>query len=185
MNTKKQMGKVGMGLAAVIVLASAATAQFEGSASASTVSGPPQTVDVSAGTVAFKAPEGALIGIDWINMGFALAGIQGPPSLLGSGQIEALGRSKIVLLDAAPQALALLFVSLSSDPRPFKGGTLVPAEPTFQLAIATDASGSITLCIAGSAGLPAGFDLVLQYAVVDAAAPQGVALSNAIQTTTH
>jgi len=185
MNTKKQMGKVGMGLAAVMVLVSAATAQFEGSAAASTVSGPPQVSDVSAGTVAYMAPDGTLVGIDWINMGFALAGIQGPPSLKGSGKIAPFERSKITLLDAAPQALAMLFVSLSSDPRPFKGGTLVPAEPTFQLAIVTDASGSIELGISGSAGLPAGYDLVMQYAVLDAAAPQGVALSNAIQTSTH
>ena len=185
MNTKKQMGKVGMGLAAVVVLASAATAQFEGSAAASTVSGPPQTLDVSAGTAAYKAPDGLLIGIDWINIGFALSGVSGPPQLQGSGKIASGERAKIVLLDAAPQALAMLFVSLSSDPQPFKGGTLVPAQPGFSVAIVTDETGSITLGISGSANLPAGYDLVMQYAVVDAAAPQGVALSNAIQTTTH
>ena len=185
MNTKKQMGKVGMGLAAVTMLVSAATAQFEGSAAASTVSGPPQATDVTAGSPAFKAPDGLLIGIDWINMGFALAGIQGPPLLKGSGTIAPFERSKIVLLDAAPQALAMLFVSLSSDPQSFKGGTLVPAQPGFSVAIVTDASGSITLGLSGSANLPAGYDLIMQYAVVDAAAPQGVALSNAIQTTTH
>jgi len=186
MNANKQMGgKLGMGLAAVLVLATAATAQFEGSAAASTVIGPPQSTDVIAGTAATQGLDGHLIGVTWINMGFALAGIQGPPSLKGTGKIAPYERSKIVLLDAAPQALAMLFVSLSSDPQPFKGGTLVPAAPAFHLAIMTDASGSIELEISGSANLPAGFDLVMQYAVLDEAAPQGVALSNALQTSTH
>jgi hypothetical protein len=186
MNTNKQMcGKLGMGLAALLLLASAATAQFDGSAVASTVSGPAQSTDVVAGTAACMGTDGQLIGVDWINMGFALAGVQGPPSLKGSGKIAPFERSKIVLLDAAPESLALLFVSLSSNPKPFKGGTLVPAEPAFHLAIVTDSSGGIELSISGSANLPAGFDLVMQYAVLDEAAPQGVALSNAVQTSTH
>ena len=141
--------------------------------------------DVTAGTAAYKAPDGAVIGLDWINIGFALSGVSGPPQLQGSGKIASGERAKIVLLDAAPSSLAMLFVSLSADPQPFKGGTLVPAAPAFHLAIVTDSTGGIELSISGSAGLPAGLDLVMQYAIVDASALQGVALSNALQTSTH
>ena len=185
MNTKRMCGKLGMGLAAVLVLVSAATAQFEGSMAQSTVTGPAEATDVTAGTAAYKAPEGTLIGLDWINSGFALSGVSGPPQLMGSGKIASGERAKITLLDAAPSSLAMLFVSLAADPQPFKGGTLVPAAPAFQLAIVTDSTGGIELSISGSAGLPAGLDLVMQYAIVDASAVQGVALSNALQTSTH
>jgi len=183
---KQSRGALWMGMAAVLTMTSAVAAQFQGSSAQSTVSDPPSSsADVVGGSAPFMGTNGQIITVNWIDLGFALSGVAGDPKLKGSGTIAPGERAKIVLKDAAPLSLAVLFVSLDAAPTPFKGGTLVPDATSFSLVIATDYEGRIELPISGSANLPAGYDIVMQYAITDAAAPQGVSLSNALQTSTH
>ncbi len=122
-------------------------------------------------------------GSPWTNLGFALPGVNGNPSLVGTGPLTTGSAGTLTLSNAAgPGATAILFVSLSSTPAPFKGGTLVPVPILLQLTLFTAGNpGSIPL---GWASWPSGLSgqsLYFQYAIADAGAVNGVALSNALR----
>ena len=118
----------------------------------------------------------------WIDLGFGLAGVHGVPALAGSGTLVAGSPGSLALQNAAPSAIAVLFVAFSSNPVAFKGGTLVPVPIAYQFTLPTGPAGALTLpWVAWPAGLPAGTSLFFQFAVQDAAAVQGVALSNGVK----
>jgi hypothetical protein len=117
----------------------------------------------------------------WTGMGSGLAGVSGTPSLIGSGTLVAGSGNAIDLANAAPSAPAGLFIALSSTPVAFKGGVLLPVPFLAVLSLATSAAGTVPLPFVMPAGVPTGTQLWLQWAVQDAAAVQGVALSNAIR----
>ncbi len=122
-------------------------------------------------------------GSPWTNLGFALAGVNGNPMLAGTGPLKTGSSGTLTLSNAAgPGALAVMFASLSSAPAPFKGGTLVPVPIASQITLLTAGSpGSIPLSWSSwPAGL-SGQSLYLQYAIADAGAVNGVALSNALR----
>jgi probable HAF family extracellular repeat protein len=123
-------------------------------------------------------------GGSWISLGSGLAGSAGVPQLAGTGSLVAGSSVTVTLSSARPNAAALLFVSTSSTPAPFKGGTLVPVPIVAMLALATSPAGGITLPIdPWPAGLPSGAPIYWQYGVQDPAAVHGVALSNALKST--
>jgi len=117
----------------------------------------------------------------WNNLGSGLAGIAGAPSLSGTGGLFVGTQGALLLSNAAPSALSLLFVALSGTPSPFKCGTLVPVPFVTSFTLATSPSGAIPL---GWASWPAGLSglsLYFQYAIQDAGAICGAALSNALR----
>jgi len=116
----------------------------------------------------------------WSAQGGALAGIAGEPLLVGNGPLDAVGGNTVELSQAAPGAPAALFAALSSTPVPFKGGLLLPIPFLTPLLFVTGPAGTLPLGFVLPAGVPAGTELWLQWAIQDAAAPFGVALSNAI-----
>lgn len=122
----------------------------------------------------------------WANAGSALAGVSGAPLLVGHGTLQGASAGDIALSAAAPVAAAVLFVSLTAAPAPvpFKGGSLVAFPVIAQLPVVTGASGNLTLPFLWPTGLPAGLHLDFQYAIQDAAAVKGVALSNALDALT-
>jgi len=121
----------------------------------------------------------------WEDLGSGLAGVAGVPALAGAGTLEPGSPGSLSLTSAKPSALTNLFVSFASTPASFKGGTLVPVPPASTLSLFTNGVGSIPLSWpAWPAGLPAGTSLFFQYAIADAAAPAGVALSNALHAVT-
>jgi hypothetical protein len=121
----------------------------------------------------------------WTDLGFALAGLGGEPSLTGTGTLAPGSPGTLTLSDAASTASAGLFFSLASTPTPFKGGTLVPVPATLVLPMVTTAGGAIPLAWATwPSGLPSATSIFVQYAVADAGAPAGVALSNALEGVT-
>jgi hypothetical protein len=117
----------------------------------------------------------------WLELGFGLAGLNGVPALAGTGTLATGSTGGLSLGGAAPAAFAMLFISLSGNAAPFKCGTLVPAPVAFQLPLVTGSGGAIPLAwTSWPAGL-AGLSLYFQYAIQDAAAACGVALSNAVR----
>ena len=79
---------------------------------------------------------------------------------------------------------AWLVLGVSPLQAPFKGGTLKPF-PFFDPAIlSTSPAGEIPVAFVMPLGLPAGTEVWVQWAIQDAAAIHGVALSNAIQGVT-
>ena len=117
----------------------------------------------------------------WTNLGFALPGATGVPLLVGTGDLSAGSAGTLTLCNAAPSSLAMLFASLGSTPAPFKCGTLVPLPVGRQLLLVTDGRGGAALEWASWPGDLSGLDLYFQYAIPDAGAICGVALSNALR----
>jgi hypothetical protein len=91
-----------------------------------------------------------------------------------------IGSNSVRLTNAAFSATAGLFFGLSSTPVAFKGGTLKPFPFFSPVILTTDFNGDIYVPFAMPAGIPAGTQLWVQYAIQDAAAINGVSLSNAI-----
>lgn len=121
----------------------------------------------------------------WTDLGSALGGVNGDPLFVGTGDLTDGSANSADLSNAAGSAMSGLFIGIDPNtPMSFKGGTLVPV-PVFQVVFATTSpTGEIsTGFIWPNAGV-SGFNLYAQWAITDAAAPQGFALSNAIQGTT-
>jgi trimeric autotransporter adhesin len=116
----------------------------------------------------------------WTSLGVALEGVDGLPHLSGTGTLLAGTPASITLAHAAPSAATVLFASLANHPTAFKGGLLVPVPAALTLPLMTGPTGAIPIPIATwPAGL-SGLDVFFQYAIQDAAAIHGVALSNAL-----
>lgn len=116
----------------------------------------------------------------WSDQGSALPGVAGPPQLAGAGPLTAGSANSIELSSAAPSALAGLFVALASAPIPFKGGTLLPNPFFSPMLLTTSPAGTLPLPFVMPVGVPPGTELWLHWAIQDATAVHGVALSNAV-----
>lgn len=116
----------------------------------------------------------------WQDLGSAHPGFDGPPRLYGFGTLLAGSPVSLELEEAQAFGPAVLFVALG-DPAPlaWKGGTLQAAPFVLAVVLVPSLQGQLKLPFTMLPGLE-GQDLVLQFAVVDAAASAGVALSNAI-----
>jgi plastocyanin len=132
---------------------------------------------------AFNQVGSVTVNSPWTNDGFALAGVNGDPCLYGNGPLTAGSNAELVLENAAPNALVGLFISFASIPTPFKGGTLctIPLDSLTLFPIGP--TGSVTLPSVIPGGIPAGTEVFWQYAIQDAAAIKGVAMSNCLRST--
>jgi hypothetical protein len=131
------------------------------------------------GTTSFV--QGTLGGSPWTNLGFALAGVSGPPALAGTGTLVAGSAGNLSLTSAKPSTASLLFISFTSTPVSFHCGTLVTMPIGSQILVTTSGAGSSTLSWGSWPGTLSGLDLYFQYAIPDAAAACGVALSNGLK----
>ena len=116
----------------------------------------------------------------WTDLGSGLAGVSGIPQLTGVGELLAGTPGSLALEDAAPSSPAVLFISASSTPTPFKGGTLLTVPVLLMLPLSTNPLGGMLLPWAAWPSGLSGASLFFQFAVSDAAAVHGVALSNAL-----
>lgn len=117
----------------------------------------------------------------WASVGDAVDGQYGEPRLFATGSLAPQNANTIALTHAAPHATSAIFAATSSAPAPFFAGTLL----AFPLALPpvvlpTNAAGAWSLTFEAPAAAPSGIELWVQCAVLDAAAPMGVALSNAV-----
>ncbi len=106
------------------------------------------------------------------------------PQLTGTGTMVGGQSGSIDQTNAKPSSPAVLFVAVSSVPLPFKGGTLVAVPALLTSVLSTSPAGSIPLPFTMPNGLPSGLDIYYQCGIQDSAAVKGVALSNALKSTT-
>lgn len=116
----------------------------------------------------------------WTDLGDALPGSGGPAVLAGQGALAPGSAAALDLSNAAPSALCFLLGAPTPNPTPLLGGTLVPAPTALFLPYATDAAGTLHLPFTCPTPMPSAFAFVFQFAVSDASAVFGVALSNAL-----
>ena len=119
----------------------------------------------------------------WTDEGSALAGVSGDPLLEASGGLVPTTRQFLDLSNAAPSAMSAIYASGSSSPAPFKGGTLLPGPALLTVFMGTNAEGGWEINFRAPAAA-SGTEIWVQVAIQDAAAVQGVSLSNAVKGTT-
>jgi N-acetylmuramoyl-L-alanine amidase len=108
-------------------------------------------------------------------------GTLGKPALVPKGPLTAGSTFSMKVVDAAPDAPAVLFFGFQSVPAPFFGGQLYPFPAPRLLTLVIDASGGAQGSGEWPAGVPSGTQVWFQLAVVDALVPDhGVALSDAL-----
>jgi hypothetical protein len=110
-------------------------------------------------------------------------GIYGNPYLEVKGTFVAGSSISVNLCDASPSSLAVLFLSLTSAPLPFKGGLLHTIPIVAQLNLGTSAGGLNYFEVVWPAGLPIGTEVYYQYGVADVTSAFGATLSNAVVST--
>lgn len=121
-------------------------------------------------------------GGPWIDLGFALPGVNGDPFLMGSGTGAVGTNNTLTLSNAAPSAPAMVFVGLgpAGTGVSFKGGTLIAFPFVMNLPFFTNAAGAIPIPFSMPGGV-SGLSLVFQYGISDGAAVSNVGLSNGLQ----
>ena len=128
--------------------------------------------------------DGVVLTPVFSEVGAGLAGVSGVPHLAGTGTLAAGSAGSLSLTLARPSSPAVLFMALASTPTPFKGGSLIPVPPLLTLSMSTNGSGGIVLPFVWPSGMPPETSIYFQFAIQDAAAVKGVALSNGLKGVT-
>jgi hypothetical protein len=121
----------------------------------------------------------------WYDLGNALAGTNGLPSLAGSGSLLAGDAVALALTNARASSPTLLIVGLSRLDAPFAGGTLVPALNFIISGLPTNALGDLTLASTWPTGIGSGVSVYFQFWILDPLGPAGFAASNAVEGVTQ
>lgn len=120
----------------------------------------------------------------WKDVGFALPGSTGAPTLAGSGLLLGGDPMTLTLANAKPLANAWMIVGFSGLFAPFKGGTMVP-NPNFVLGpFPVNGAGQLVLPATWPTGVPEMLTFWFQAWIQDAAGPAGFAASNALSALT-
>ena len=122
--------------------------------------------------------------IPWQSEGKPLPGTHGAPKLAASGPLAPATPVTLSLTNAKQSSTATLVVGAFALNASFKGGTLVPFPQFLVFGLPTGPAGALNLTAPWPGGLPGGVTLHFQYWIVDAAAPAGLAASNAMKGTT-
>ena len=120
----------------------------------------------------------------WTDLGGGTVGSNGTPTLDGGGVLLAGSIATLELTQAPPNAFMLAWVSLSSTPASFFGGTLHATPFSSQYALPADASGSFSAYTTWPDGLPPGTEAWFQFIVQDPSVLWGLTLSNGLKATT-
>ena len=118
----------------------------------------------------------------FVDLGPGKSGTLGFPSLTGVGDLSPGSGTGFTLTveNAFPFEPASMFVSLSSNPTPFKGGTFYPLPILTSLAFSTDSFGQVILPTAIPVGTPS-ISVVMQFWITDPFATKGVSATNGLQ----
>jgi arylsulfatase A-like enzyme len=121
--------------------------------------------------------------VPWLADTAGVPGVNGEPTLAGSGALIPGAVVSLTLANARPSAPALLYVGFSWLHEPFKGGIVGP-EPDVPVLLVTSPTGGLTLLAHWPLAMPPGLSVYYQYWIVDPAGPQGLSASNNIASLT-
>jgi len=120
------------------------------------------------------------LAAQFTDLGNALAGTTGLPTLQGLGPLQAGSAISLTLANAKPSTSWWLIIGFAQINAPFKGGVLVPSANLIIGPLPT-LGGSLPLIDTWPAGLPSGLALYFQGWISDAAGPKGFAASNGVK----
>jgi Right handed beta helix region len=136
--------------------------------------GPAPIVDI--GALELQTP--------WTDLGHALAGTSGAPTLIFDSTLFPLSIGELSLTGALPGSLAFLVIGLSQIDAPFKGGVMVPDADSLTV-VGPLAIGEFHVVVQWPFFIPAGVELYFQFWVPDPGGPKGFAASNALKGVTQ
>lgn len=119
----------------------------------------------------------------WTDLAGGLGGEHGFPNLVGTGSLCPDTPLTIEISGAAPNAPGALIIGASQWNLPLFGGVLVPSIELFS-PVVTDSSGTASWSTTWPAGHAGGLALYYQAWIVDSAAPESVAATNALMSLT-
>ncbi|HEX5010740.1 MAG TPA: integrin alpha [Planctomycetota bacterium] len=131
----------------------------------------------NAGKVTFYSA----IHVIWADLGGGIAGSSGTPTLEGKSLLVANGLFRLLVDGAKPNAPATLVVGFAELGAAFKGGLLWPQPEVLLPGLIVGGGGSLVISATWPAGVPSGFELLLQAWIVDASAVQGLAATNGLR----
>jgi probable HAF family extracellular repeat protein len=117
----------------------------------------------------------------WADLGLALGGASGDPTLTGVGDLTPGSGGAIELRNAPPSASGSLLVSWTYDPTRISGGVIAALPARIIIPVKTDGTGRLQVPFITPSNAPSGFHVYLQVALRDPSAPRGTALSNALR----
>lgn len=120
----------------------------------------------------------------WTDLGFALPGDTGAPTLVGSGDGKPSTSIGLQLLGAPAGGLVALILGTEPAELAFHGGVLVPRPDLVLVGLAANENGELALNTLMPASTPPGLVLYLQMWMPDPAAPTGWTATNALKLIT-
>ncbi len=136
--------------------------------------------------VALAAPLTAAVGDPWVDLGNALPGTHGAPTLTPTGLPIAGAQITLTVDDARAASTAFWAVGLSEISLPFMGGVFVPA-PDILIVMPTGGTAGVpaSFLLRGDfpSGVPSGTEFSFQCWISDPDGPAGFAGTNALRGT--
>lgn len=115
----------------------------------------------------------------WTPLPGGIAGVAGVPQLTATGGLAPGATTTFKLSAAVPGSAGAHVLGAANAGLPLFGGVLVPS-PDLVVPLATDAAGKASFAMAWPLGLPGGLDVYVQSWVLDGAAVQGLAATDAL-----
>lgn len=119
----------------------------------------------------------------WLDLGNALAGTTGLPTLAGEGNLRAGTPVTLHLANMAPNSSFALIIGAFQANLSLLGGVLVPAPNLVIAGLPTGPTGALDLSGTWPAGVPNGASLYFQVWIVDAGGVAGAAATNGLRAT--
>lgn len=120
----------------------------------------------------------------WTNLRGGVAGFRGVPALTPKGSLVGGEALSLTLEHAQPFATMLAWLSFSSLPTAYFGGTIHAFPPNSQFLRFADGDGTWSQSLVWPVGLPSDIELWLQFLVQDFSTVHGITLSNAVTAVT-
>ncbi len=120
----------------------------------------------------------------WTDLGGGTSGAAGDPTLAGEGLLIGGSIATLDLVNAPNNALLLAWISFTSVPATFFGGTVHATPFANQFLFFADAAGEFSAYTNWPEGLPPGTEAWFQFLVQDPSVVWGITLSNGLKATT-
>ncbi len=125
--------------------------------------------------------EDGTLGPRWTDLGGGTTGINGAPRFSASGPLTAGSATALRMVNGPFSGASLLWISTTSVPFGFLGGTIHANPFQVQVVLVTSPSGELNLSGPLSAGLPSGFQVWFQFLLQDLTVLGDISLSNALR----
>jgi uncharacterized membrane protein len=119
----------------------------------------------------------------WTNLGGGTPGIAGTPELSGNGSLVGGTTAGLDLVNAPPSALMLAWLSFTSSPANFFGGTVHATPFDAQFLFSSSPAGTFSASTTWPVGVPTGTDVWFQFILSDPSVLWGLALSHGLTAT--